>query len=224
MEPEFLDPGPDQPAPAYPPRPGPPWLPAPGAPGGPAPGRRPASPGHREVIGLLVMLLAAAALPLAAAGQTVYSVVEQAVGARESFAVSAWGDYHVTTGEALAGHAPRFGILLVLTAAAFALLGLLAAVQLLPGRRARPPAARTALGIAAAATGLVGLQVGITAAMTLQVQSAFAGFQEASGVLEVRLRVGPALWLALVGVIAGALAVLAALRVRRAFQEAISGY
>jgi len=228
VEPEFLDPGPDQPAPAS-------GYPTPSYPASddPAPaGYRPAPPGfpgpppvrpaRRETVGLLLMLAAAAALPLVAAQQALYSVVEDNVVARESFTVGAWGDYAVAIGPPLAGHGPRFGIVLTLGGAAFALLALLAARLLRRGPIDQ--AARVSLGIAAAATGLVGLLVGVTAAMTLQIQSAFAGYQEASGVLEVRLQVGVAVWLSLAAVLAGGLAVTAALRVRRAFREAASGY
>jgi len=236
VEPEFLDPGPDQPAPAGYPAPGyppagypapgqvaPPGFDAPGVPFPPGfPGPSPAHPARREIVGLLLMLAAAAALPVIAARQVLYSVVEDNVVAREAFTVGAWGDYDVSVGPQLAGHGPAFGIVLTLGGAAFALLALIA-TRLLRGNPGEQ-GPRTSLGIAAAATGLVGLLVGVTAAMTLQIQSAFAGYQAASGVLEVRLRVGPAIWLALVGVVAGALAVLAALRVRRAFQEAGSGY
>jgi len=168
------------------------------------------------------MLLAAAALPVVAARQALYSVVEDNVVARESFTLGAWGDYDVDLGPPLAGHGPRFGIVLMLGGATFALLALLAARLLRDGPLEQ--GSRISLGIAAAATGLVGLLVGITAAMTLQIQSAFAGYQEASGVLEVRLRVGVAVWLSLASVLAGGLAVTAALRVRRAFREASSGY
>jgi len=168
------------------------------------------------------MLVAATILPVVAARQTLYTVVEQNVVSRESFAVSAWGDYEVAAGEQLAGHAPRFGILLTLGGAAFGLLALMTARLLLGARTERGD--RTSLGIAAAATGLVGLQVGVTAAMTLQIQSSFAGYEEAAGVLEVRLQVGGAVWLSLAAVLAGGLAVMAALRVRRAFRGATSGY
>jgi len=233
VEPEFLDPGPDQPAPAsgyatpsYPtPRYAAPDDPAPAghrpAPPG-FPGPPPARPARRETAGLLAMLAAAAALPLVAAQEALYSVVEDNVVARESFTVSAWGDYAVAIGPPLAGHGPRFGLVLTLGGAAFALLALLAA-RLLRGGPV-DQGARVSLGIAAAATGLVGLLVGVTAAMTLQIQSAFAGYREASGVLEVRLRVGVAVWLSLAAVLAGGLAVTAALRVRRAFRDAASGY
>jgi len=237
MEPEFLDPGPDQPAPGYPP-PGYPPAGHPNYAGPPAPagqpstGQRPLPPGfpgprspqpaRRETFGLLVMLLAAAALPVVAGRQALYTVVEDNVVAHESFTLSAWGDYDVALGPPLAGHGPRFGIVLMLGGVAFALLALLA-LRLLRGGSVEQ-GGRVSLGIAAAATGLVGLLVGITAAMTLQIQSAFAGYQEASGVLEVRLRVGVAVWLCLASVLAGGLAVTAALRVRRAFREASSGY
>jgi hypothetical protein len=221
VEPEFLDPGPNQPAGYLPPASDGPHGPQ-GAFGAPRPARPVGRPGRRESLGLVAMLLAAAILPAVAAGQTLYAVVEQNVVAREAFAVSAWGDYDVTNGADLAGHGPRFGAVLALAGAAFGLLALLALGLLRdPGAgRAR----RTALGIAAAATGLVGLLVGVTAAMTLQIQSAFAGYQEAAGVIEVRLRVGGAVWLSLAAVLAGGLAVTAALRVRSAFRESASGY
>ena len=221
MEPEFLDPGPDQPAPGFLPA-GYVGVGAPHPADDPPIPRARSRPGRRETVGLLLMLAAAAALPAVAARQAMYSVVEDNVVARQAFTVGAWGDYDVSLGPPLAGHGPRFGIVLTLAGAAFALLALLALRLLRNGAAELGP--RMSLGIAAAATGLVGLLVGVTAAMTLQIQSTFAGYQGASGVLEVRLRVGVAVWLSLAGVLAGGLAVAAALRVRRAFREDGSGY
>jgi len=232
VEPEFLDPGPDQPR-GYPPPGYPvPEYPAPGypAPGYPPPARppepgppRPApGTGRREAIGLLVMLLAAAGVPLVASVGTLYSVTLHSLAVDVSFRVDAWGSARPADPSGSLGHPPRFGVLLTAVAAGFALLALIAAVQLLGARAAHP--ARVAAGLAGAAGGLVGLLVGVTAAMSLQVQSTFDGLQNTFGTVEVRLRVGDAVWLALAGVLAGGLSVTAALRVRRAFQSSGSGY
>lgn len=237
MDPEFLDPGPDQPPPGYGPRPGTPGgrpIPAllapgaPGAPGVPGPGAfgalGAAGPpaGRREVLGLLVMLVAATGLPFVASFATLYSVLLRTDGAELSWSVDAWGHPNLTPEPYIAGQAPRFAVLLVVAAAGFALLVLIAAAQLLGGRAASP--ARVAGGIAGAATGLVGLLTGVTATMTLEIQSTFDGFRSAPGGFEVRMRVGDSVWLSLAGILAGGLSVTAALRVRRAFRAAPSGY
>jgi hypothetical protein len=60
--------------------------------------------------------------------------------------------------------------------------------------------------------------------MTLQIQSSFAELRDSAGAIEVRLRVGGAVWLSLAAVLASGLAVTAAMRVRRAFREPTSGY
>ena len=217
MEPEFLDPGPGQPPPG-----GLPWMPAgagdPRAPALPGPTRA----GRRESAGLLVMLLAATALPALAAQQTLYSVTEQDQEGAWSFAVGAWGDYHSTTGPPLLGNAPRFGFPLSLAAIGFGLLALVVTVQLLGGRSRRPD--RVAFGVALTATGLGGALAGVTIAMVLQVQSAFAQYRAGLGVIELHLQVGATVWLAAAGVLAAGLSVTAGLRVRRALGGLPSGY
>jgi hypothetical protein len=201
--PEFVDPGPDQPAYA------PPGRPAPVA-------------GRREAGGLLVMLVAATLLPLVAATQSMYSVTEVGLAARAEFSVDAWGNFAPEAASYPVAHAPRFGILLVAAAAGFALLGLVAA-GLLRGRSPRPGTA--AAGVAGAAAGLVGLLLGTVGAMTLEIQSAFDTYRIGfAGPVEVRLRVGGAVWLTLAAILAGGLAVAAALRVRRTVSAPASGY
>src|SRR3954451_3319840 len=200
---EFVDPGPDQPA-GFDPRPDAP--------------RRPVA-ARRETLGLLIMLAAAALLPLLAAFQTFYAVREEGAAGRYEFAVDAWGRYGDVAGARLPVHAPRFGMLLVVCGGCFAVLALIAATQLLAGRAVAP--ARTATGLAGAAAGVVGLLTGVTAAMTLEITSVFdslraGGGSPFGGLYEVRMRIGGAVWMSLAGILAGVLAIAAALRVRRA--------
>src|SRR3954468_13563548 len=143
---EFVDPGPDQPAG---------FEPGPDAPG------RPVAP-RRETLGLLLMLAAAALLPFLASFQTFYTVREDGAAGRYEFAVDAWGRYGDVTGARLPAHAPRFGILLVICGAGFAVLVVITAAQLLAGRASEP--SRTATGLAAGAGAVVGLLTGGTAA------------------------------------------------------------
>ncbi len=208
MEIEFLDPGPNQPD-----------GPAPGA-RGPTAARRPRP--DRETVGLLVMLTAAAALPVVAAFQLVFTVQQQdAGGSGFTYGADAWGRIRLGDGSALATaqHEPRFGILLAVCGAAFGVLALTVAAQLL---------LRTALGrrplgatVAGAAGVLAGLLVGITASMALEVESVFDRLRAepadpfGAGPAGIRLEVGPAVWLGLAAVLAGGLSVAAALRVHR---------
>jgi hypothetical protein len=201
--PEFVDPGPEQPP--YGPAAWPPPGPVPEPPSGPA--------GRREVTGLLIMLVAAALLPLVAATQSVYTVTEFGAVARAEFSVDAWGNFSPEAASYPVAHAPRFGILLLAATAGFVLLAVVAA-GLLRERSARP--ATAAAGVAGAAAGLVGLLIGTVGAMTLEIQSAFdtyrVGFE---GPVQVRLRIGGAVWLTAAAMVAGVLAVAAAVRVRR---------
>src|SRR3954451_15078467 len=200
---EFVDPGPDQPA-GFDPRPDAP--------------RRPVA-ARRETLGLLIMLAAAALLPLLAAFQTFYTVREEGAAGRYEFAVDAWGRYGDVTGARLPAHAPRFGILLVICGACFAVLAAIAAAQLVAGRASEP--SRSATALAAAAGAVVGLLTGVTAAMTLEISSVFDSLRAGSGgpfggLYEVRMRIGGAVSVSLAGILAGGLAVTAGLRVRRA--------
>ncbi|HVU92002.1 MAG TPA: hypothetical protein VHC23_07195, partial [Jatrophihabitans sp.] len=113
--PEFVDPGPEQPpyGPAGWPPPGPVARPPSEPPPGPA--------GRREVTGLLIMLVAAALLPLVAATQSVYTVTEFGAVARAEFSVDAWGNFSPEAASYPVAHAPRFGILLLAATADFAL-------------------------------------------------------------------------------------------------------
>jgi hypothetical protein len=200
---EFVDPGPDQP------------YPAPAAPHAP---RRSVSP-RRETLGLVVMLVAAALLPLLASFQTFYTVREEGAAGRYEYSVDAWGRYgELAAGARPAVHAPRFGALLLICAGCFAVLALIAASRLLGGRATEP--ARTATGLAGAAAGVLGLLTGVTAAMTLEIGSVFdslrAGSGSPFGIYQVRMRIGGAVWISVAGILAGGLGIAAALRVRRA--------
>jgi hypothetical protein len=207
VEPEFLDPGPDQPfAPA---------SPAARLPAEPAPA---AAPPVREAVGLLIMLAAAALLTLLASIESVYSVTEDTAVAHAEFAVDAWGNYDFAAGAQPVAHAPRFGLVLAVAGAAFAVLALVTAVDVLASRVAA--LAARAGGLAGAAGALVGVVLGTVAAMALTIQSAFDGYREGyPGLLTLRLRIGGSVWLALAAVLAGTLAALAALRVRRAMSR-----
>jgi hypothetical protein len=203
VEPEFLDPGPQQQ-----------YAPAPAGPTGP-PGP-PAPLPRREAVGLLIMLVAAALLPLLAALESVYAVTEDTAVAHAEFSVDAWGNYDFAAGAQPVAHAPRFGLVLALAGAAFAILALVAAVDLLASRTAA--LAGRATGIAGASAALSGLVVGTVAAMALTIQSAFDGYRQGyDGLLSLRMRVGASVWLGLAGVLAGTLAALAALRLRRTY-------
>jgi hypothetical protein len=214
---EFLDPGPDQPD---------------GDADGPAQGDSVSRPPVRETVGLLIMLCAAALLPVVASFQSLYAVREQGPATEVDFTVDAWGRYGFASGPfAAAAHAPRFGILLAVSGAGFAVLALLTALRLLGARtRAHTTShttSRASSMLVGAAVGLVGLLVGVTAAMTLEIESVFSTLRDSSGgvfggPLEVSLRIGAASWLSLAAVLAGALAVAAALRVRSAEAAAAS--
>ena len=233
MEPEFLDPGPDQPEPTPygaapsttppfgsgpPAATAPPWAP----PWAPPPAPR----GRREVIGLVIMLCAAALLPLVASAQSLFAVRERTIAGFDDYALDAWGQFSGVAGPQLYAHGPRFGVALIATGVGFAVLLLGAGVVLLGGRSTRPQ--RVSGLLAGAATGLVGLLVGTVLAMALEIQSAFDTLRStaatgATPVLEVRLRVGGAVFIAIAGVLAGGLAVSAALRVRRTAEGPSAG-
>jgi hypothetical protein len=220
-EPEFVDPGPNQADP----------VPA-GAPfcashPGPPPGDAPAvSTGRREILGLVVMLLAAAVLPLIASMQTLFAVHEQSLTTSVDFSVDAWGDLGSFAADRPYSHGIRFGLLLVGCAMGYVVLLLAGALVFLGERSGQP---RRAAGlIAGAATGLLGLLLGTTLAMTLEIQSAFDSLRSSAGaaptpVVEVRLRIGGAVWFAAAGLLAGVLVVTAALRLRRVWPDGVAG-
>jgi hypothetical protein len=203
MDIEFLDPGPNQPY-------------EPVEPGISEQPRR-ATP---EAIGLLIMLSAAALLPVVAAFQAVYSVRSSADALEFRYTVDGWGRY--TAGEVgvfpSGLHEPRFGILLCAVAACFAVLALLAVTRLVLPHPAGPPV--SASSVAGAAAALTGVLVGITGAMTLQIETVFDRLRSTGGPIvvdrTVHLGIGGAVWLTLAAVLAGGLSVAAALRVRRA--------
>jgi hypothetical protein len=211
MDIEFLDPGPNQP---YEPA-----VPAPGA----AEEHRPGP----EAVGLLIMLVAAALLPVVAAFQDVYTVRAVADELRFRYAVDGWGRY--STGDAggfpATLHEPRFGVLLCVVAAGFAVLALVVLTRLV---LVRPGAARLSgslvAGIAAALTGAL---AGVTAAMTLQIETVFDRLGSPAGPVvsdrTVHLGIGGAVWLDLAGVLAGGLGVAGAVRVRRLENQAWTG-
>jgi hypothetical protein len=199
VELEFLDPGPDQPFSPPPPPVGPP----------PAP--------RRELVGLLIMLVAAAVLPLLAAYQSLYAVEEDSGFGRVAFTVNAWGGYQASDLGAVMAQGPRFGILLAVCSGGFAVLAALTLVRALR-RDGRGPGLLP--GLVPATVGLVAASAAVTAAMALEVESVFESLSGRGlgfgGPVEVRVRVGGAIWLGLAGVLAGGLAIAAARRAVRA--------
>jgi hypothetical protein len=208
VEIEFLDPGPNQPD-----GPGEPALVA------PIPPQRRVPRLDRETIGLLVMLTAAAVLPVVASFQLVFLVHADFSGGF-TYGADGWGRFRLGDGSGVVAgpHEPRFGVLLAVCGAAFAALALIVAAQALlrvaPDRRASGAAVAGAAGV------LVGLLVGVTASMALEVQAVVDRLRSSpaesfDGVSGFRLQVGAAVWLSLAGVLAGGLAVAAALRRHR---------
>jgi hypothetical protein len=204
MDIEFLDPGPNQPYEPLPPA------------AAVAEERRPVGP---EAVGLLIMLVAAALLPVVAAFQSVYTVSASTDTLDFGYAVDGWGRYTSRDlGAFPAGlHEPRFGVLLCVAAMGFAVLALVVVTRIVLPHPSAPRLSGSL--VAGIAGGLTGALAGVTAAMTLQIETAFDRLRSTNGPIvtdrTVHLGVGGAVWLALAAVLAGGLSVAAALRLRR---------
>jgi hypothetical protein len=204
---EFLDPGPDQPDGPAQAAAAPPEAPRP---------RRVA----REDIGLIVMLTAAVILPVVAAFQTVYTVRSGLDEVSFAYAADAWGRFSTSDGTTVGPgvHEARYGVLLTACGAGFAVLAVAVLLQALTRRPSAPRLSGPV--IAGAAAAITGVLTGVSASMALQIETVVdrlrtSGADPFGGPRRIELGVGAAIWLSLAGLLAGGLAVAAALRARR---------
>lgn len=189
--------------------------------GGVARPRRHIAFDHRRLT-LVVLLAAAATLPVIASFQRVSTVRQSGAGPQLSSWVDGWGRFRSsgTTPIPTALHDPRFGLPLTACAGAFALLALAVTATFAPPL-ARRLSARVHAILAAAAVAVCGVLAGVLAAVALQVDAAsdrlrattFTDGSYPPG-FRVDLQVGGCLWFGSAGLVAGVLAVIAGLHLR----------
>lgn len=187
---EFLDPGPYQPE-------------------EPAPTPPPAPPADRDTLIALGLLAASAVFAVVAAFRTFFTARADEAG----YSVDAFGRYSVGSSVPDDIHGVRFGIALCLCAAGFAVLTLFVASSALPSVRPRF-SDRTASWIAGAALFLAGGLGGTVLAMWLEAQSLTDSIRANGALVDLRLTIGAAVWVALAAFVVALAAVVGALRLR----------
>ena len=179
------------------------------------PRRRPPFEFDRGAVVAVLLLAAAATLPTVAAFQTVYTISQRGNGVgRSTFGSDGWGRYRADGSVPAGIHDIRFGIPLVISifmAVHLLGIGFLVTLVMRSTRAPRRGVLSIAVPVALIATGVLG---GVVASIWLHIKAQFdtlnAQFadtrQGGGGRVPFVTSVGPCLWLALGGAVAGLLA------------------